>query len=173
LGKAFAGGWQLQGLMTIYSGQPFSISADGTSLNASGNTQRANQVKPSVSILGNAGPGQSWFDPLAFASVTTPTFGTAGYNSIFGPGAFNVDLGLSREFQVRERWHVQIRADAFNATNTPHFSNPNGNVSNMVLNGDGSIKNLGGYSTITSTNGGFGREGIDERLLQLGVRIRF
>jgi hypothetical protein len=173
VGKAFAGGWQIQGLMTIYSGQPFSISADGTSLNAPGNTQRANQVKANVAIPGAVGPGQSWFDPLAFASVTTPTFGTAGYNNIFGPGAFNVDLGLSREFQVGERWHVQFRADAFNATNTPHFSNPNGNVSNMVLNGDGTIRSLGGYSTITSTNGGFGREGIDERLLQLGVRISF
>lgn len=172
-GKALAGGWQLQGLMTIYSGQPFSVSADGTSLNASGNTQRANQVKSNVAILGNTGPGQSWFDPLAFAPVTTPTFGTAGFNSIFGPGAFNVDFGLSREFQIRERWHVQIRADAFNATNTPHFSNPNGNVSNMVLNNDGTIKNLGNYSTITSTNGGLGREGIDERLLQFGIHITF
>jgi hypothetical protein len=170
---AIARGWQLQGLLTMYSGQPFSVSTDGTSLNAPGNTQRANQVKPSVAILGGTGPNQSWFDPLAFAAVTTPTFGTAGFNSIFGPGAINLDAGITREFQVRERWRVQFRADAFNAANTPHFSNPSATVSNMVLNGDGTIKSLGGYSTITSTNGGQGREGIDERMLQLGLRIRF
>jgi hypothetical protein len=170
---AIARGWQLQGLFLIYSGQPFSVSADGTSLNAPGNTQRANQVRPSVAILGGTGPNQSWFDPLAFAPVTTATFGTAGFNSVFGPGAINLDAGLVREVQVREKWHLQFRADAFNATNTPHFSNPGSNVSNMVLNPDGSIKSLGGYTTITSTNAFLGRESIDERMLRLGMRIRF
>ena len=105
--------------------------------------------------------------------MTTPTFGTAGFNSVFGPGAINLDFGLVREFQFAERWHLQFRADAFNATNTPHFSNPSATVSNMVLNPDGTIKSLGGYTSITSTNGGIGREGIDERMLRLGVRIRF
>jgi len=170
---AIARGWQLQGLLLMYSGTPFSVSADGTSLNAPGNTQRANQVKPSAAILGGTGPNQSWFDPLAFAPVTGAVFGTAGFNSIFGPGAINLDLGLVREFQLRESWRLQFRADAFNATNTPHFSNPSANVSNMVLTGDGSIKSLGGYSTITSTNSFLGREGIDERMLRLGMRIRF
>ena len=173
LAGTIAGGWQIQGILTAYSGQPFSVSADGTSLNAPSNTQRANQVKANVAILGGTGPGQSWFDPLAFAPVTTPTFGTAGFNSIFGPGAVNLDAGLVREFAVAERWRIQLRADAFNATNTPHFSNPNANVANLVLNPDGSIKSLGGYTTITSTNGGTGREGIDERMLRLGLRIRF
>lgn len=173
IGSALAGGWQLQGIWIMYSGQPFSVSADATSLNASGNTQRANQVKPEVAILGNTGPGQSWFDPLAFAPITTPTFGTAGFNSIFGPGAVNLDAGLVREFQLGEKVHLQFRADAFNLTNTPHFSNPSANVSNMVLNGDGTIKSLGGYTSITSTNGGIGREGIDERMIRLGIRVRF
>jgi hypothetical protein len=177
LNHGFAGmlarGWQFQGIWTMYSGQPFSVSADGTSLNAPGNTQRANQVKPSVQMLGATGPGQSWFDPLAFASVTTPTFGTAGFNTVFGPGAVNVDFGIVREFQIRERWRLQVRADAFNATNTPHFSNPSANVSNMVLNTNGTVKSLGGYTSITSTNGGIGREGIDERMLRLGLRLRF
>ena len=173
IGGVLAGGWQLQGIWTMYSGQPFSVSADATSLNAPGNTQRANQVKQSVAMLGGTGPGQSWFDPLAFASVTTPSFGTAGYNSVFGPGAVNVDFGIVREFRIGERWQLQFRADAFNATNTPHFSNPSANVSNMVLNNNGTIKSLGGYTSISSTNGGIGREGIDERMLRLGVRVRF
>jgi hypothetical protein len=169
-----AGGWQISGLLTMYSGQPFSVSADATTLNASGNTQRANQVKQSVAILGGTGPGQSWFDPLAFAPVTAAgVFGTAGFNTLFGPGAINLDAGLVREFQIGERWKLQFRFDAFNATNTPHFSNPSANVSNMILNGDGTIKSLGAYSTINNTNGGVGREGIDERMLQLGLRVRF
>src|SRR5581483_63164 len=124
---------------------------------------RANQIKPSVAILGNVGPGQSWFDPLAFGPVTTASFGTAGYNSLVGPGAFNLDAGITRDFRIRERLTFQIRADAFNATNTPHFANPSGDISGLVLNSNGSIKTLGGYSSITATSGGLGREGIDER----------
>jgi hypothetical protein len=54
-----AGGWRLTGLLIMFTGAHFSVSADGTSLNASGNTQRANQVKPSVAILGGTGHGQS------------------------------------------------------------------------------------------------------------------
>ena len=55
--SAIAGGWQAQGLWTMYSGQPFSVSASGTSLNAPGNTNspRANQVKSGVAILGATG----------------------------------------------------------------------------------------------------------------------
>ena len=47
-----------------------------------GNTQRADQVKPTVQKLGGVGRGQSFFDPLAFAPVTQPRFGTAGFNSL-------------------------------------------------------------------------------------------
>ena len=170
---ALAGGWQIQGVLAMYSGTPYYVTADSTSLNAPGNTQRANQVKANVAKLGQTGTTMSWFDPLAFAPVTTPTFGTSGFNNLFGPGMINLDAGLAREFQIRERWHVQFRADAFNLTNTPHFSNPGNNVSNMVRNPDGTIKSLGGFTTISSTNGGIAREGIDERMLQVGVHIRF
>ena len=57
-------------------------------------------------------------------------------------------------------------------TNTPHFSNPNGNVSSLVQNADGSVRSLGGYTVITSTTG-VGREGIDERMFRLGLRVTF
>jgi len=53
-----------------------------------------------------------------------------------------------------------------------YFANPGANVSNMVLNPDGTIRSLGGYTVITSTTG-TGREGIDERLFRLGLRITF
>jgi len=45
-------------------------------------------------------------------------------------------------------------------------------VSNLQLNTDGSVKNLGGFTTITQTSG-IGRDGVDERVLRFGVRIAF
>jgi hypothetical protein len=172
LGSKLLGNWQVNALVTAYSGTPFSVSAAATSLNAPGNAQRADQVKPDVQILGGTGAGKSYFDPFAFAPVTDARFGTAGFNSVRGPGQINLDIGLVRNFRIGGKRQVQFRAEALNATNTPHFANPGSNVSNLLLNPDGTIRSLGGYTEITSTTG-TGREGVDERVFRLGVRIRF
>ena len=92
-----------------YSGTPFSVSSSGTSLNAPGNTQRADQVKSDVQILGGTGRGQSYFDPLAFAPVTEARFGTAGFNTVRGPGHANLDLALVRNFRIGRRYQFQLR----------------------------------------------------------------
>ena len=113
----------------------------------------------------------SYFDPLAFAPVTTATFGNVGFNSLRGPGVVNTDVAISRDFPITERFKAQFRFESFNFLNTPHFGLPNTNVSNMVLNPDGTIKNLGGYSTITSTQN-LGRD-FDERRMQFDLRISF
>lgn len=137
----------------------------------------ADQVKPDVAILGGIGPGQSYFDPLAFAPVTEPRFGNAGFNSLRGPGFANFDFSVQRQFSLSNRVNLQFRAEVFNLTNTPHFANPANtsnslNVSNLQLNPDGTNRNLGGFSTITST-ANTGRDGIDERLFRVGVRFGF
>jgi hypothetical protein len=172
LGTKVLAGWQFNGVLVAYSGNPFSVSASSASLNTPGNTQRANQVLGNASYYGLTGPNQPWFNPLAFAPVTNVAFGTAGFNTLRGPGTFNLDASMHREFVVRERLRLQFRFDAFNATNTPHFNNPASNVSNMLLNGDGTIRSLGGYSTITSTKG-TGRDGLDQRVLQFALHLRF
>ena len=165
LAKLLFGGWQLNGIFSKYSGTPFTVTASGTSLNAPGNPQTADQVLDEVKILGGTGPGQSYFDPLAFRSVTDVRYGNTELNTLRGPGFTNLDLGLFREFRVRDL-QIQFRAEAFNATNTPHFNNPGSNVSNMRLNADGSVNALGGYTEITSAR-------PDERQVRLGVRVAF
>lgn len=160
------GGWQLNGIFSVYSGVPFTVSSAGTSLNAPGNTQTADQVKSEVAILGGTGPGQAYFDPLAFVPVTEARFGTSGINSLRGPGVVNLDAGLFREFAVSERFRIQFRAESFNVTNTPHFNNPGTNVSNLQLRPDGSVASLRGFSEITSA-------ADDERQVRFGLRISF
>ena len=133
-------------------------------------TRQSDQAR--CEIFGNIGATVSYFDPLAFAPVTTPTFGTVGYNTLRGPNATNLDLGLFRSFSLTERWKLEFRAEALNFTNSPHFGLPNGNMSNLQLNADGTIRSLGGFSTITSVVG-VGREGVDERVVRFGLRITF
>ena len=59
IGAAVLGGWQLNGVMSMYSGQPFTVTSPGTSLNAPGNSQRADLVKLEVARLGRAGQAGS------------------------------------------------------------------------------------------------------------------
>jgi Carboxypeptidase regulatory-like domain/TonB dependent receptor len=172
-GAAVAGGWQINAIFSRQSGVPFSVGTSGTSLNAAGNTQRADQVKPEVEILGGIGPGQSYFDPFAFAPVTEVRFGNVGFNTLRGPRYSNLDIGLFREFKLTERVGMQFRAEAFNFTNTPHFGTPGATRSAMTLNADGTIRSLGGYTEFTSTRNNIGRESNDERQFRFGLRLSF
>ena len=162
------GGWQINGAFSAYSGSPFTVSSSATSLNAPGSSQRADLVK---SDAGYTGSIAQWFDPTAFAPVTTARFGTAGFNILRGPGVVNLDLGIFREFAAGERFKIQFRGEALNASNTPHFSNPSANVSNLSLNSDGTVRSLGGFSTITGVSAP--SRLTDERYLRLGLRISF
>jgi hypothetical protein len=170
LAAVLLGGWQLNGILALQSGNPFSVGASGASLNAPENTQRADQVKPEVKKLGGIGRGIPFYDWTAYAPVTEPRFGTSGFNTLLGPGIVNLDLGLFRQLKITERVNLQFRAEAFNFTNTPHFSNPSANISNLVLNPDGSFRT--GVFEVTGVRN-TGREGIDERVFRFGLRIGF
>ena len=122
--------------------------------------------------VGSGVGGQAYFDPLAYAPVTGARFGTSGFNQLRGPGNTNLDMSVFRTFRITERFATQVRAEAMNATNTPHFANPSGtNVSNLQLNGDGSVKNLNGFMQITATNP-LGRV-LDQRYFRFGFRVMF
>jgi len=158
----------VNGAFSAYSGSPFSVSSSATSLNAPGSSQRADQVLADVGYTGNI---NQWFNPLAFAPVTTARFGTAGFDTMRGPGVVNVDASLFRSFKLAERMAAQFRLEALNLTNTPHFSNPGANASNLSLNADGTVRSLGGFTTITGTSAG--SRLTDERFLRFGLRITF
>lgn len=163
---ALAGGWQINAILTLYTGTPFSITSAATSLNAPGNGQTADQVKRDVDLPHDVGLSGSWFDPTAFAAITTARFGNTGLNILRGPGLANVDAGLFRNFRLRETWNLQFRAETFNLSNTPHFNNPSANVSNMILNGDGTVRALNGFSQVTSALN-------DSRQLRFALRLSF
>ena len=125
------GGWQVNNIFSFMSGTPFSVTAPGTSLNAPRSSQRADLVKSSVDKYKNIGTTGTWFDTSAFAQVTQARFGTSSFNFMRGPGYANWDFGLFRQFSITERVNLQFRVEAFNFSNTPHFNNPNGDVTNV------------------------------------------
>ena len=57
-----------------------------------------------------------YFDPTAFRGVTGARFGTAGYNSLRGPGTRNLDFRIYRTFRFTERFNAQFRAATITST---------------------------------------------------------
>ena len=70
--------------------------------------------------------------------------------AIYGPGYFNSDLGLFKNFQIKESMKIQFRIQAYNFLNHPLWSFPNSN--NLTL--QYSQPTPGG--PITQTNSNFG-----------------
>jgi hypothetical protein len=162
------GGWQLNGILSRESGTPFTVGSSGSSVNAPGNTQTANQILPNVTILGGHGigaNGASYFNPLAFAPVTTVNFGNSGRDILRGPGVFNVNASIFRNFSITERFKLQFRMETFNLSNTPQFGNPGATVTSATFNSDGSVKALNGYTQITSAS--------NERQLRFALKLSF
>ena len=166
------GGWQTNGTFAAYTGIPFTVSASGTELNAPGNAQTADLVTSGkVKILGEIGANKSWFDPLAFRQPTGVRFGSTGRNTMFGPGLWNLNMSLFRTFNVTEKVKAEFKAEGFNITNTPKFSNPGAGVASMVLNADGSIRTLNNFSSIVSTLPNLAAP--SERQFRFGLRLSF
>ena len=147
------GGWQFSGIFTAYSGLPINFTASGATLRAPGNTQYPN-VSGEPEVFGDIGPGQLYFDTAAFSAPAQDTWGSLTRNgSIRGPGFWNLDASLVKRLRFGDKVNAELRADAFNLTNTPHFNNPNGSF---------------GQATFGEINSSFG-----QRLVRFGARVIF
>jgi len=156
---AVLGGWQLNPNIALYTGRPFLVGTDGSSLNAPQNTQVADQVKAEVQQLGGVGLGAPFYDPSAFAPVSQVRFGNVGLNSLRGPRLFNLNLGLFRKFAITERVELRFQAEALNLTNTPSLNQPNATASTPS-----------NFMAITST---ITTATSPQRTMRLGLRLAF
>ena len=187
------GGWQISPTVSMMTGLPFTVTGNGSALGANGSTQTADLVGP-FHLAGGQPPTPNatckstdltchYFDPTAFAepnpSGTLPQnlrYGNTGRNAFRGPGYFNMNLSLARQFKITERIGLQFRADAIHFTNTPHFNNPNASCSATATNPSCTANNPN-FGVITGTlsppgQGFFGNDS-GSRVLWLGARLTF
>lgn len=173
-----AGGWQLNGIITMYSGQAITplLSYDATNTGSGGARPDIFGNPYSFANATQAGcPADSqtlqcWYNPLAFGQVSLVTFnypqlapgqtfarryGNAGKGILRGPAQYNVDFSIFKDFQLRESLNLELRGEAFNLFNTPQFAPPDPTVDIPGLSG-----------SITSTV-------HSSRQLQLALRFKF
>lgn len=159
-GKALLGGWQINALWTWESGLPLDIAISNASLNAPGNINRPN-VNGTVQVFGNIGPGQLYFNTTEFSAPPSNTFGNVGRNVLHGPRLFEIDGSVFRKIRLTELWNLEFRAEAFNATNTPHFDRPDTNYSDAA------------FGQVTTAHGNQSVQVNENRQLQFSLRVMF
>jgi hypothetical protein len=163
--NAVAGNWQLNGILTLHTGQPFTIDGSGcTGYWSACMPQLVTGQNPNAAPSGGRTPAD-WFNLAAFTIAPPLTEGNLGLQSNNGPPYKNLDFSVFKDFVMTERFKVQFRAEAFNLTNTPQFSTPN-NSMNYTVDSHG-VVNLGSLGQITSTLTG------TERHIQFALRLQF
>ncbi len=154
------GGWQLNGIASIYSGLPFTVTSATNTLNGSG-TQRANRIGSGV-LPSDQRTLQEYFNISAFVTPALYQFGNSGRDILTGPGTFQVDGSLFKNFHYTksERTYVQFRCEVFNVANSPQFNNPASAIGNPAA---GTITSAGSKPTLQRTS----------RQIQLALKLYF
>jgi len=153
------GGWQISGITSANSGHPINVTYSPDTLGlGGGTTNRPNLVSP----VSYPKKQLAWFNTSAFAPPTAPWngggnqgFGAAGKDAMIGPGLFNWNLSLFKEFRITsaEGPRFQLRAESYNTFNHTEW------------NGIDTGFTDGNFGQITSTN--------DPRTWQFGAKFLF
>jgi trimeric autotransporter adhesin len=152
------GGWTVNVVTVISSGFPLIISQSSNNNSATMFTasQRPNATSVSPETSGSVGQRiDNWINKDAFSTAPALTFGNVSRTiPERGPGLFNWDISLFKNFSVYERFKAQFRAEALNAFNTPYFRSPNTSFGNSNF---GKVLSQGNFP----------------RFIQLGLRLSF
>jgi hypothetical protein len=149
------GNWQMNGLLTLRTGFPFTIRTAGCQ--GVWSACRPDLVPgrdPKNEPSGGRTPNR-WFDTSAVQAPAPLTGGNLGLGTNNGPPTRTFDFSLFKDIPFKERYRLQFRAETFNLTNTPQFGFPNNNA------------NQSAFGRITSTQSG------SERKYQFSLRFQF
>jgi hypothetical protein len=154
--SGFAGklleGWQVQGILSLATGFPFTPVANVVHGTGSFVPQFADRIADG-NLSGDERTVDRWFDTTAFRRPAVGTFGSSGRNVLIGPGIANLDAALQKNTRITERVMLQFRGESFNILNHAQFFEPVANVDNPT------------FGRITSA--------ADPRRIQFGMKLLF
>jgi hypothetical protein len=150
-----AGGWDLNGIVTLQSGSTITVVSGRDNSFTGVNQDRADLIGNPFLDTGRPRGAlvDRYFNIDAFAFNAVGTFGTAGRNILRGPGDATMDMGLFKNVPIREKHRVQFRMETFNVLNRVNLGNPNAN------------RNAAAFGRITSAG--------SPRVIQLALKYQF
>ncbi|HKX30306.1 MAG TPA: TonB-dependent receptor [Blastocatellia bacterium] len=159
--KRVASGWQVNSIVTLSSGLPFTpiISGDSDRDGTDENSGRPDLVPGANLYPAGGSTPDLWFNPAAFSQPQPGLRGTSGRNILNGPNYKSIEISLARRFSMTEKHSLQFRVEAFNLLNRANFDLP-------ANTDDGSTLFTTGAGKITNTVG-------DSRKLQVAVKVTF
>jgi Carboxypeptidase regulatory-like domain/TonB dependent receptor len=170
--RVLASDWQVAPILTIKSAQFFSVLA--------GPDRALTTVPGQPAQLKNTNPyptNQSvdhWLDPSAFGPPDLGTYGNLGLNNLKGPGVFQLNLSLSRNFPIAEHKTLQVRGEAFNLPNHLNPFTPGIAPINGTLLGGQQPLNANNFGQITNDiSGNNGLLPGDYRVIQFAMKFVF
>ncbi|HEX7359539.1 MAG TPA: carboxypeptidase regulatory-like domain-containing protein, partial [Bryobacteraceae bacterium] len=122
---AFVGGWKVAGIVSLHTGFAMTITASDAS-NTLSRGARADCIAPADVLGAQNSPkgGYQWFSPDGFAQPADGTFGSCGVGTVRGPGLAELDGSVSKDFNITESQHIELRGEFVNLTNTPILNSP-------------------------------------------------
>jgi hypothetical protein len=166
------GGWQVSPVLTWASGLPFTLSYNECSASVPGDAPcypngAGSNIHPSLGAYNPTTHNRFYFHGTKVPLTTAPfegfsapgldQIGNSGRNNVFGPGYFNTDLSLQKNFPIHESFFAQFRVDAYNAFNHINPGNPGGSI-------DSGDQFISGINTAAQ---------FPTRQLQFSVRLQF
>jgi hypothetical protein len=131
---AVVGGWTVSPIVTLHTGFPMGLYTSGKDLTGTASRGLRPDCNGTNTVFGrqNAtaaqGGGILWFDPSNYSNPAG--YGTCApqIGQLRGPGFYNWDLSLQKNFHLTERFKLQFRSDFLNAFNRVNLAAPNTTV---------------------------------------------
>lgn len=194
-------GWSLNNIFQAHSATPVDVAYDFGQLALGQAGQFSAPARPDIVageplyLYGSQYPGGKAINPAAFTpppvtpagcdpGVSIPCNpvrpGALHRNTLRAFGLYQWDFAVHREFNIRESWKLEFRAEMFNVLNHPNFGPPSSDLGSPAPNGNPQF----GLSTQMlgqSLGGGnFGTGGLDPlyqvggpRSIQLALKLHF
>jgi hypothetical protein len=154
--QTVAGNWQVNGILTLRTGVPYTVNASGCQLVSDGAFCGAQLISGSANAAPPGGRTPSeWFNTANFGPPAPLSQGNVGLQTNYGPPTRTLDFSIFKNFNFTERWALQFRAEGTNVANTSQFNVPDSSLQDAK------------FGQITSTQPG------SERHIQFQLRLQF
>jgi hypothetical protein len=131
--NAIVGDWQINGILSLHTGFPLTISAnDASGTNSRGARADCDSPVQYTNYQNSPSGGYQWFSPDGFSQPVAGTFGSCGVATVRGPGLKTFDFSVLKFFTITERQNIEFRSEFINLTNTPILNSPNAGLGSTL-----------------------------------------